>query len=271
MASLILENLPPGAAAVLCDNLRLDLQDGKKVPRAVRSVIIPSSGVVQITGLPDSNYSLLFAGAKNAKHSRFSIDVGDRSKFPGFTPSSPDASGSVSDEEVREGARRALIALNEYGLVQRNVPAAMVAANVPGINSSGLLVPNQVQGSGPNPETLYHTGNKPQIVDVDGLQQALEDRVTDLELDDAVAAKVDDYLAGKEITTEDLSGQLDGSAMTYTLAKPFVTLKVFLNGLQLREGSGNDFTIALSPPNQAITFTRPLKPYNSLIVEYTTT
>jgi hypothetical protein len=270
MASLILENLPPGAAAVLCDNLRLDLQNGRKLPRAVRSVIVPASGVVQITGLPDSNYSLLFAGAANAKHSRFSIDVGDRSKFPGFTPSSPDASGSVSDEEVREGARRALIALNEYGLVQRNVPVAMVAANVPGINSSGLLVPNQVQSSGDTPETMYHTGNKPQIVDVDGLQQALDDRVTDLELDDAVAAKVDDYLAGKEITTEDLSDQLDGSTTTYSLSKPFVTLRVLLNGLQQQEGSGNDFTVEPSPPNQAITFSRPLRSYNSLIVEYTT-
>jgi len=66
-------------------------------------------------------------------------------------------------------------------------------------------------------------------------------------------------------------GAILGSTVTYTLSKPFVTLKVFLNGLQQREGSGNDFTIAISPPNQAITFTRPLKPYNSLIVEYTTT
>lgn len=266
MASLILGNLPPGAAAVLCDNLRLDLQGGKKIPRAVRSVIVPANGVVQLSGLPDSNYSLLFAGAKNAKHSRFSIDVGDRSRYPGILS----ASAVVSDEEIREGARRALIALNEYGLVQRNVPVAMVAANVPGINSSGLLVPNQVQGSGPNPETIYHTGNKPQIADVHGLQQALDERVTDLDLDDVVAAKVDEFLAGREITTEDLSVQLDGSAVTYTLTKPFVTLKVLLNGLQQREGTGNDFTIAPVPPNQAITFARPLKPYNSLIVEYTT-
>lgn len=267
MATLILEQLPPGAAAVLCDNLR---RDGQGAPLAVRSVVVPASGIVQITGLPDSNYSLLFTGARNVRFSRFSIDVGDRSRYPGAITPIP-SSGSISDEQVKEGARRAMLGFDDYGIVQHNVPVEFVAANTPGINSSGLLIATQVQGSGPEPETMFHTGNRPGIVDVPGLQQALDDRVTDLELDDTVATLVDDYMAGKETIVEDLSSQLDGSTKTYTLTKPFVTLRVLLNGLLQREGAGNDFVIALSPPNQAITFGRALKPYNTLIAEYTTT
>lgn len=267
MATLILEQLPSGAAAVLCDNLRRDSQG---VSLAVRSVIVPRDGIVQITGLPDSNYALLFTGARNIRFSRFSIDVGDRSKYPGSI-SQTSFSASIGDEQVKEGARRALLGFDEYGIVDLNVPVGFVAANTPGINSSGLLVPTQVQGGGPLPETMYHTGNKPAIADVAGLQQALDDRVTDLELDDAVATLVDDYLLGKELTVEDLSSQLDGIAKTYTLTKPFVAIRVLLNGLLQREGAGNDFVIPPSPPNQAITFERALKPYNTLIAEYTTT
>jgi len=268
MPSLVLENLPPGAVAVLCDNLRLTPKNGIKVPLSVRSVTIPSKGVIQITGLLDSNYSLLFTGIRNVQHSLFSIDVGDHSKFPGIVTKS---SGSVTDEDLLEGARRALIGLNVYGLVKRNVPIDMASANIHGINSNGLLVPGQVQGSGENPETLFHTGNKPAISDVNGLQQALEDRVTDLELDDTVSAKVEKYLAGKETTVEDLSKQLDGKETTYTLTEPYITIKVFLNGLQQFEGADNDFIAPESYPMQTITFNRALMPYNRLLVEYTTT
>ena len=267
MATLILEQLPPGASAVLCDNLR---RDGQGVPLAVRSVVVPASGIVQLTSLPDSNYSLLFTGARNVRFSRFSIDVGDRSRYLGAIALAS-TSGSISDEQVKEGARRAMLGFDDYGIVQHNVPVEFVAANTPGINSSGLLVPTQVQGSGPEPETMFHTGNTPSIGDVQGLQQALDDRVTDLELDAEVEAKVDAYLAGKETTVEDLSPQLDGSTKTVLLKQPFVTLHLYLNGLLQREGAGNDFVVEASPPNQAITFGRALKPTNSLIAEYTTT
>lgn len=82
MAALVQGGLPAGAVVLVQDNLRRGTVGGARRALTVRTAIVPSSGILTVEGLPDSNYALLFPQAALTRHAILSIDVGDRSAFP---------------------------------------------------------------------------------------------------------------------------------------------------------------------------------------------
>jgi hypothetical protein len=81
MATLVQSDLPPGAVFALQDNLFQVDRGGQRHGLLVRVGTIPATGVLSLASLRDSNYALLFRRLQLVKHSRLSIDVGDRASF----------------------------------------------------------------------------------------------------------------------------------------------------------------------------------------------
>jgi len=81
VATLVQAGLPPGAAVLVQDNLRQRAGGGAQRPFVSRAASVPASGVLVVTDLPDSNYSLFFTRPALLGHSIPSIDVGDRAAY----------------------------------------------------------------------------------------------------------------------------------------------------------------------------------------------
>ena len=77
---------------------------------------------------------------------------------------------------------------------------------------------------------------------------------------------LDQAIRDLEVVREDLSGQIDGLADTFQTQQPFASIRVVLNGLEQSEGADADYVL---PDNTHIQFYRPLKPNETLKVEYT--
>lgn len=69
-----------------------------------------------------------------------------------------------------------------------------------------------------------------------------------------------------ETIQEDLSGQIDGLTDTFQTQQPFEHIRVVLNGLEQSGGAGADY---VATDDTHIRFYRPLKPNETLKVEYT--
>jgi hypothetical protein len=67
--------------------------------------------------------------------------------------------------------------------------------------------------------------------------------------------------------SETPSGAINGSNVNFTTANPFVDIAVYLNGLRLTSGAGNDYTVTGST---SFTMAYPPQSGDALAVEYTT-
>jgi len=76
---------------------------------------------------------------------------------------------------------------------------------------------------------------------------------------------LDQAIGELETITENLSGQIDGEADTFTTSQPFRSISVVLNGLEQSEGADADYAVLDSTH---IRFYRPLKTTETLKVEF---
>jgi len=81
VATLVQAGLPPGASVLVQDNLRQRADGGRIRPLVARAAVVPTSGILVVEGLPDSNYGLFFTRPELLRHAIPSIDVGDRASF----------------------------------------------------------------------------------------------------------------------------------------------------------------------------------------------